>query len=225
MTLIQQILRSLIVLFLGLACVCQFGCSKEDMDEMVANAKDSATDFKDKSGDVLKKAKDGASDAAGQIKEKTSDALSNVKEQASNITQSAGNMMSMNGMAEITFDTPTKFPASYVRVVPLAPGKSVVQLKSYSEDGESTTFPAFFIQGTTDVALNSLSGKTVPCKLFAQTKADGAVWRNVPGELIQVKFTTTENGLSAMFAAANLVNLETNTTSSSAGTFVCAELK
>ena len=192
---------------------------------MVAKAKDSATEFKDKSGDVLKKAKDGASDAAGQLKDKTSDALSSAKEKASNITQSAGNLMSMNGSAEITLDKPTKFPASHVRVVSLAPGKSVVQLKSYPEDGESTTFPAFFIQGTADVSLESLAGKTVPCKLFAQTKADGAVWQNVPGEMIQVKFSASENGVSAMFAGANLLNLETNTTTNSTGTFECAELK
>jgi len=227
-----KIYRRLVPALICLVASFSFaGCSKEDMDEMVSKAKDSATEFKDKSGDVLKKAKDSAGDAASQLKEKsaelkekTSGAISNVKEQAANITQGAGNMLSMNGSAEISLDKPTKFPASYVRVVPLAPGQSVVQLKSYSTDGQSTTFPAFFIQGNADVSANSLAGKTIPCQLYAQTSADGAVWKNVPGELIQVKFNATDNGLTAIFSSANLVNLETNTISQSSGSFVCADM-
>ena len=206
---------------LSIVCACLSSCSKEEMDEMVSKAKDSATEFKEKSGDALSKAKAGASDAASKLKETTGQ----IKEKASNITQSAGNMMSMNGSAEIKLDAPTKFPASYVRVVPLAPGRSVVQLKSYSEDGVSTTFPAYFLQGVADLKSGSLDGQAVPCRFFAQKTAEGDVWENVPGQLVLVKFTKSAKSMTASFSNASLVNLASNAQTNSSGSFECVDLK
>lgn len=202
------------------------------MDDLVSKAKDSATEFKEKSGDAFGKAKAGASDALDKAKAGASDAATKLKEttgqlrdQASKMSKIAGNRMSINGTAEITLDAPTTFPASYIRIVPLPEGQSVVQLKSYSGDGESTTYPAYFLQGVVDLESGSLDGQSVPCRFFAQKTADGDVWENVPGQLVVVQFKKNADKIAASFSGAALINLANNSQTNSTGWFECVDLK
>ena len=190
------------------------GCDKAKVDEMVASAKEKAAEFSEKSDDAFEKAKASATTAADAIKKTANETASKVKESASNFAGSAADLaggavdlVSMNGNAKITLDSPTDFTAAYVRVVNVGTEQSVFQLKSYSKDGQSTTYPAFFIQGAVaENSLGSLAGQTISCRLFAQKTADGEVWENAPGQLINVQFQKSQDSLTASFSAGSLVS-------------------
>lgn len=218
-------IRASILTSLVLICVSFSGCNKEKMDEMVADAKKSAGELSEKSGEALKKAQASASEAASSLKEKTKEAVATVKDTASNLADNAGNLVSFNGTAEITLDAPTRFPASYIRLVPFTDGSQILQIKSY-KDGQTDSYPSFFLQARVDQSsVDELIGQTVPCRLFAQKKAGGDVWENPTGQLVAVEFKKTEDKLTASFSNAQLVNTANNLQSASFGTFECVPLE
>ncbi len=187
---------------------------------MVSKAKESATELSDKSGDLLEKAKTGANDAAASIKQTTSE----IKKKTAEISQAAGNLVQLNGSAVLQLDTKTTFPASYVNIVPLANGQSIVQLKSYRESGAVSTFPAFLLQGTTELASGTLDGKSVACRLFAQQQPNSQVWLNKPDELILLKFKMQGKTLTANFSQSPVVNQDAQTLLEASGIFECVVL-
>jgi len=219
------------VMTLVAACIFQTGCSKEDMDKMVSDAKSKASEFKEKSGDALKKATDQAKKATGNIKktaselsekastfkDSASDAVKSATKSASKMVSKAGDALAMNGSAKLTLDTPTEFPACYVRIVSLASGQSVLQMKSYSENGQSDKFPAFFIQGIVPFdGFDGLDGKSVECQFFAQKTPDG--------ELLIVSFQKSQGKMTANFSDAILVNVTNQTPVTGTGSFECVQL-
>ena len=212
---------------IALITICFCGCSKEKMDEMVAQAKDKAAEFSEKSEDALENAKATADILKDQVTEAASsakDTASNLASEASDLASGAIDVVSMNGNATITLDAPTNFSAAYIRVIPFDEEQSVFQLRSYSRDGNANVFPAYFIQGTvTQKSLDSLAGKTIPCRLFAQKTADGHVWENATGQLINVQVQKSQDAITASFSSANLVNSAGVKTVSS-GKFECVSL-
>ena len=218
--------------FCLLAClIVQAGCSKEEMDKMAAKVKDSASEFSDKSSDALEKAKKSAKTASDKLKEtasglkdKTSEAMTTIKDKATGLASDAGNLVSMNGSAEITLDEPTKFSASYIRVVELNETTKVLQVKSY-QDGQTNSFPSFLLQATVDGSVDSLHGKTVPCQFYAQKTAGGDVWQNADGQLNPVQFAKLDNNMTASFSDAKLINTANGSQVTSTATFDCSALE
>ncbi|MFK7766271.1 MAG: hypothetical protein AB8B55_03435 [Mariniblastus sp.] len=215
-------------------CMIPFlsGCSQEKMEKMVSQAKEKAAELSEKSGDAFDHAKATASNAAGMIKEKANETASAVKDSASNLAGSASDlaggaldMVSMNGGAQITLDAPTKFLAAHVRLIELGSDQNVFQIKSNSKDGQTGSFPAFFIQGIVpQTSLDSLSGQTIPCRLFAQKSPDGEVWENVAGQLVNVQFQRSQDSFTASFSAARLIS-SSGTQVVSTGKFDCVLLQ
>jgi hypothetical protein len=197
------------------------GCDKEKMDELVAKAKDTASEIGEKSGDALKKVKESTDKALNNAK----DSVTNIKDTAAKLTTSAGNLVSMNGSANITLDAPTDFPASFVRIVSMPDGTKVLQMKSY-KDGESDAYPAFFIQAVVEQSsVDSLSGQSIPCQLFAQTSEGGDVWTNANGQPIAVQFTKQDKKLMASFSGGVIQNVASGSEATSSGTFDCVTLE
>lgn len=218
------VLPSLLLLTL---IAIQLGCSKDDLDKMASKVKDSAAELSEKSSEAFEKAKETANEAtatikekASEIKDKTSEAMSNISDTASGLASDAGNLVSMNGSAEFNLDEPTKFPASYIRVVQLNETTKVLQIKSY-KDGQSDSFPSFYLFGTVEGDVNSLNGKTVACKLFAQKSATSDIWQNATGETVAVKFYKLEDAMTASFSNAKLVNATDGSQTTSSGNFEC----
>ncbi|MDG1873602.1 MAG: hypothetical protein P8J27_06805 [Mariniblastus sp.] len=221
----------LLSLSLLVGLIFQCGCSKEDMDKMASKVKDSASEFSEKSSEALEKAKKGAKDASAKIKEaasefkdKTSETMSTLKDKATELASDAGNLVSLNGSAEITLDEPTKFSASYIRIIELNETTTVLQIKSY-KDGITNSFPSFLLQGSVEGPIESLHGKTIPCQFYAQKAVDGDVWKNANGQLIPVQFAKLDDNMSASFANAMLVNTANGSQSAATAIFDCVVLE
>ena len=155
----------LVLLVINLACC---GCSKKEMDEMVSKAKESATELSDKSSDLLEKAKTGANDAATSIKKTTAE----ITNKTSEMTQAAGNLIQLNGSAEIQLDKKTTFPASYVSVVAIDNDLSIIQVKSYPNAGEATVFPHFFYRAPPNYLPEISMGNRLPV-VFLHSNSPG----------------------------------------------------
>ena len=191
---------------LALVLLVGTGCDKEKMEEMVA------------------KAKDATGDAINKVKESTSEAVTQAQDVASQATTSAGNLVSMNGTAKIKLDSQTDFPASFIRIVPLGDGTSVVQMKSY-KDGDENSYPSFFMQGVVDQSsVDGLNGKSVPCKFFAQVAAEREVWANAEGQAVVVEFKKVDKSITATFSGASLVNTANGSQTTSSGILDCVKL-
>ena len=221
-----SILRLPFLLAICLICLGQTGCDKEKMDEMVAKAKKSAGEIKDKSGDVLEKAKKGASDAAEKVKTKSKETFDKAKDTATKVSTGGSNLVGANGTARITLDSPTNFPASFIRIVGLPDGTKVLQMKSYKDGQGDDSFPSFFMQGVvTQSSVDALAGQTVPCQFFAQRVSDQPVWTNADGQPVVVQFQKSGSKMTATFSNASLVNTASGSQSSSTGTLECVTLK
>lgn len=198
---------------------------------MVANVKEKAGDISEKSGDALKKAAEGAKKVAGKVKEKTEgavnkakEAMSDVGKTASNLATNAGNLVSMNGSANMKLDGDIDFGASFIRVVKMADGSNVVQIKSY-KDGQDDSYPSFFIQGKVEQAnVDDLNGQKIACQLFAQLSPEAAVFSNAAGEPITIQFGQANKTILATFSNASIVNLNTGAEVTSNGMLECVKL-
>ncbi|MDA7906748.1 hypothetical protein N9B43_07575 [Mariniblastus sp.] len=216
---LSSIHAPLLLILLGIHFAC-LGCSKKEMDEMVSKAKESASELSDKSGNLLEKAKTGANDAATSIKQTTAEITNKTAE----LTQAAGNLIQLNGSAVIQLDKETTFPASYVSIVPLSNGQSIVQVKSYPDLNAAPVFPAFLLQGTAELSSGILDGQSVACRLFAQQQPDSQVWTNDPGELVLLNFKKRGKTLTANFSKSTVVNQDAETTLEASGVFECVIL-
>ncbi|MEM7785625.1 MAG: hypothetical protein AAF623_19920 [Planctomycetota bacterium] len=190
------------VLLIAATALFGSGCNNEKVKELVDKAKDAAND----------------------LSEKGTEALNTAKDSASKLTTGAGNLISMNGKANFKLDSPTDFPASFVRVIPLYNGTHVVQIKSY-KDGQEDTYPSFLIQGLVEPAsVEGLSGQSVPCQLFAQLSDGSDVWTNAAGQDVIINFSRQNDQITASFSNATIVNTQTGSQAASSGTFECVRL-
>lgn len=201
---------SLFMILLSFAVLSQTGCDSEKVNEMVAKAKETAGDLADKGKEAINKGKEAVSTAA---------------DSASQMATNAGNLVQLNGNAKITLDSPSDFPASFVRVIPLANGTNVLQVKSY-KDGQEDSYPSYLLQGVTDqISVDSLSGKSVPCQFYAQQFEGGSVWKNADAQPVVLQFQKVEDKLTASFKDAAIVNLESGSEVTGSGTFECVTLE
>jgi hypothetical protein len=146
------------------------GCNKEDLDKMVADAKEKASSLKE-----------SANQAIEQTKQKVESAAD------------------LDGNGTIQLDSETKFSSSFVRLIPADGARpAILQLKSH-KDGQDK-LPSFFIQGEANASsLDELAGKTVPCQVFAQKSSEGTVWSNLDSDPILVSIERSGKSMTANF--------------------------
>jgi len=125
------------------------GCSKEDLDKMVADAKNKA----------------------GSLKESANQAIEKTKQSVQSVTDT-------DGSGAIQLEGEIKFGQSFIRLIPADGNRpAIVQIKSSRETPD--TFPAYFLQGEVNAgSLDELSGKTASCNVFAQKSKTDPVWSN-----------------------------------------------
>lgn len=186
------------------------GCSKEEMQDMVSQAKDAATS------------------ATATVSESVQDATENAVAQATEAVETAGDLSGvadMTGKATMTLDGPTEFGASYVRLIKLNPGRpAVLQIKSY-KDGEVDAFPSFLVQAQVEATdLASLAGKPIPAKVYAQKTATGPVWHSADDAPASLSLTVVEGKVTAKIESAELLNTDNGQRSPTSASFECASL-
>ncbi len=186
------------------------GCSKEEMNQMVADAKKSAGELQSSAGDALDKAKSSAGDAVAKAKQ---------------AAQKAGDLAALGGSGSGTMmlDANTSFSASYIRLIPLEGGAAVLQIKS-NRDDSTEAFPSFLIQGqVTASSLEQLVGSPIACRVFAQRDRKAPVWSDHAGDPVMVSLAKNKQMFTATFSGATLFNSTDESKITSSGTFECAE--
>jgi hypothetical protein len=165
------------------------GCSKEDLDKMVADAKNKAGSLKDSASQAIEKTK-----------------------------QSVQSVADTDGTGAIQLEGEIKFGQSFIRLIPADGNRpAIVQIKSSRESSDS--FPAYFIQSEVNVgSLDELSGKTVSCNVFAQKSKTDPVWSNQGTNPILVSIQKEGTAFKASFQGV-VVNSLTGSQANVSGRF------
>lgn len=222
-----------IPLTLVIASILMIGCNKDDMNKMVADAKESAGELKSSASEAIDKARTTANEsmttATASAKDAMTKARSSVEEamtKAEQVTKKAAELSPLiheSGNATMNLDRPVNFVSSYIRIVPLDSDNSVLQITS-TLNGEPKTFPAFMIQGDVNAkSLQELMGKSVACRVFAQAQPESAIWSNVESAPIMVKVQHVDGKFTASFDQGKLINSATQATTMASGKFDCAK--
>lgn len=162
--------------------------------------------FLGKSG--VDKIKEQASSIVNDPQKALNDAKNAAADSVKKISPSVTQAIDLSsGEAKFTLDQEVAINAAYGKLIQLAPGKSVLLIRSYEME-KNETFPSFFFQAdTTATSLSGLVGQTVSGKLFIQAAANGAVWSPVDGELVQLKLTGVEEStLVGEISGGKLIN-------------------
>ncbi len=193
---------TLLMRFACLLVVLAGGCSKEKMDELVSQAKDTATSV-------------------------ASDVTQEVTKEVESITEAAGDVSGVGdttGKATMMLDAPTEFAASYIQFVTIEGRPSVLKIKS-NKDGETDVFPAFLLQSqVTAPSLDALNGQRIAARLFAQKQADGPIWYSPDDKPVQVVIQIVEGKVTAKLDAASVLESANEQPVTVSGTFDCAAL-
>ena len=195
----QQIGKRVWILLVSVVLVG--GCSKEEVDKMVADVKQSA----------------------GDLKSSANDALAKTKQAAQSVGDLAG-ATDFTGSASIKLDTATAFASSYIRLIPAGDGRpALLQIKS-SPDGGPEKFPAFLVQGETDgQSLAGLNGKSIPVRVFVQQTEKGTVWSNVNSDPIMITIQQVDKRFVAKFEQGKLIDSVDESQIVTDGTFESVE--
>lgn len=186
---------------LFISAVLIAGCSKEEVDKMVADVKQSAGDLKSSANQALAKTKQAA-EGVGDLTGATD----------------------FTGTASLKLDTATTFASSYIRLIPAGDGRpAILQIKN-SLDGAPEKFPAFLVQGETDAtSLAGLNGKSIPVRVFAQQTVQGTVWSNLNCDPIMISIQQVDKRFVAKFSQGKLIDSVNESQIVADGTFESVE--
>lgn len=183
------------------------GCSKEKMNELVDQAKETATSV--------------ASDVSAEVKAAAETTAAKVE----SVAETAGDVSGIGdttGRATMTLDTPTEFAASYIQVLTINPGRPSVLKISSGKDGDLSTFPAFLIQANLTVDnLQALAGQTIPARLFAQKESSGPIWYSADDAPIPVSIAISDGKVTARIDETAVLSTANETPAQVSGSFEC----
>ncbi|QDV69787.1 hypothetical protein Poly24_35040 [Rosistilla carotiformis] len=189
------------------------GCSKEKLNELVDQEKETATSV--------------ASDVSSEVKSATEEAVAKVEATTQQVAETAGDVNGIGdttGKGMMTLDSPTEFAASYVQLIAINPGRPAVLKISSSKDGDDETFPAFLLQANLSAAgdLNALAGQTVSARLFAQKEAGGTIWFSPDDQPVPVSIAIDQGKVTARIENASVMNSSSSQETAVSGIFECA---
>jgi len=180
-----------------------FGCSTEDL------------------GNLVDKAKNAASEGTEKVKEAVSQEVESVQEKMGAASTEVQEQLSMAGTIELTAGAPLKTDACYARLIAQGARRpAVLQLQSY-RDANSESFPSVFLQSQVEVSSPSeLVGKIVSARLFVQRDAQGSVLFSETESPVELRIVSLEEKLlSAELVAASLLDTATGESVAATGRF------
>lgn len=192
----------------GLVIACSllsiaFGCSKEEL------------------GDLVDKAKDAASEGTEKVKQAVSENVETVQGRMEGASAEVQEQLGMAGAIELTAGTPVKTNACYARLITQGSGRpTVLQLQSY-RDAENETFPSVFLHSRVNGSSPSeLVGKIVSARLFVQQDAQGSVLFSETGSPVELRIASLEEQLlTAELVAGSLLDTATGESVAVTGKF------
>lgn len=165
---------------LALAFVALVGCDKIKLPDAVEKAVDKSVET---------------------VKQTAKDSVESVKSHA--------NRLASSGSIELVLDEPIK-TGCYARFVPLSAGRRNVVMLASSNSPSLESFPSVFLHAeVSQTALHELAGQSVEAQMYVQPSDGGPVWRTLPGERVEIQFTSLEGGaFTARIVAGKLVSTD-----------------
>jgi hypothetical protein len=145
----------------------------------------------------------------GCTKEEMNKVVDNVKAKTSSVVQETVAKVIPMGSVKISLDENVEIPRCTVRLLTVGTGRSLLQIRTYSETGKDGPQSVFFSGSTSANGLKALVGQTVSGQLFVQTNADQGIWQSDPQSPFKIKILSIkENEMFGEFMQSQMVRAD-----------------
>ncbi len=190
-------------MILALSLALSTGCSKEKMNELAANVKETTSEI-------------------------TSTAES-ITTQAQSVIQTAKEQIPSTGSLTLEMTPPIKTNDAKIELISVGDGRpNVIQVLTYAPES-TTAYPRALLHGTTTAAsVAMLAGQQIKCDLFIQTSASDPMIASISGSPVAVDFSTYDlqaGTIKASISSSNLIRADNQPVSLSGGDLTAVVVK